>query len=298
MVCSADDPDYERHIAYTEFFSSHALQVPEMYDNDRERKQALFEDLGDLSLYAWLKCRREPEMIEGIYRKVLDILVKLHSGVTSNSAECPPLASRVFDYEHLRWETGYFTERFVSGLLRMTIADRNKLEEEFHRLATTVDSFPKAVVHRDFQSQNLMITKQGIPRVIDFQGARMGPPAYDLASVLWDPYYRLDDDMRERLVQYYIELRKAGASHGMDDNEFRYCLLLCRLQRHMQALGAYGFLAKVKGKKYFLKHIPQAMEYLAEEAALACEDFPGLHELVAKLNASYEGVLAQIIHTL
>jgi NDP-sugar pyrophosphorylase family protein len=49
LVCSADDPDYERHIAYTEFFSSHSLQVPEMFDADREQKQALFEDLGDLS---------------------------------------------------------------------------------------------------------------------------------------------------------------------------------------------------------------------------------------------------------
>jgi NDP-sugar pyrophosphorylase family protein len=298
MVCSADDPDYERHIAYTEFFSSHSLQVPEMFDADREQKQALFEDLGDLSLYSWLKCRRNPEMIESVYRKVMDILVKLHSGVSSSSSECLLLASRIFDYEHLRWETGYFTERFVSGLLGMKIADRGKIEEEFHRLAETVDSFPKAVVHRDFQSQNVMITRQGIPRVIDFQGARMGAPAYDLASVLWDPYYRLADDMRERLVQYYIEERKAGSPHDMNDNEFRYFLLLCRLQRHMQALGAYGFLSKVKGKKYFLKHIPQAMEYLAEEAALVGEDFPGLHELVAKLHASYKGVLAQIIHTL
>jgi NDP-sugar pyrophosphorylase family protein/aminoglycoside/choline kinase family phosphotransferase len=292
MVCTPDDPDYERHIAYTEFFSSHSLQVPEMFDADRERKQALFEDLGDLSLYSWLKCRREPEMIEDIYRKVLDILVKLHSGVSHNSAECPLLASRIFDYEHFRWETGYFTERFVSGLLGMTVADRKELEEEFHRLAETVDSFPKAVVHRDFQSQNLMIGSQGIPKVIDYQGARMGPPAYDLASVLWDPYYRLDDDMRERLVQYYIEERKTGSFYRMDANEFRDSLLLCRLQRHMQALGAYGFLSQVKGKKYFLKHIPKAMQYLAQETALVCEDFPSLNGLVAKLNASYEDVIA------
>jgi aminoglycoside/choline kinase family phosphotransferase len=218
--------------------------------------------------------------------------------VSRKKEECQLICSRIFDYEHLRWETSYFVERFVTGIAGLTTKNELKLQAEFRMLAENVDSFPKTIMHRDFQSQNLMITKQGIPRVIDFQGARMGPPAYDLASVLWDPYYRLDDDMRERLVQYYIEVRKAGASHGMDDNKFRYCLLLCRLQRHMQALGAYGFLSKVKGKKYFLKHIPQAMEYLAEEAALACEDFPGLHELVAKLNARYEGVLAQIIHSL
>ena len=225
-------------------------------------------------------------MIEGMYRKVLDILVKLHTDVSRNSADCPLLASRVFDYEHLRWETGYFTERFVSGLLEMTITDERKLDEEFHRLAKTVDSFPKAIVHRDFQSQNIMVTRNGPPRVIDYQGARMGPPAYDLASVLWDPYYRLDEAMQERLITYYIEARKTASSHSLDENEFRYSLLLCRLQRHMQALGAYGFLSRVKGKKYFLKHIPLAMEYLSEEIALVSEDYPALHALVRKLNAS------------
>ena len=71
MVCSPDDPDYERHIAYTEFFRRYSLPVPEMYAADRKQKQALFEDLGDLSLYSWLKCRRAPEKIEAIYRRVL-----------------------------------------------------------------------------------------------------------------------------------------------------------------------------------------------------------------------------------
>jgi aminoglycoside/choline kinase family phosphotransferase len=288
MVCSADDPDYERHIAYTEFFRRHSLPVPEMFETDREQKQALFEDLGSLSLYSWLKCRREPEIIESIYRKVLDVLVKLHTTVSSKSAECPLLGSRVFDYGHLRWETSYFVERFVSGLIGMPINDEKKLEEEFQRLAGSVDAFPKAVVHRDFQSQNIMITRDGTPRVIDYQGARMGPPAYDLASVLWDPYFRLEDNMREQLLMYYIEARKADLSHIIDEDAFRYSLLLCRLQRHMQALGAYGFLSSVKGKKYFLKHIPQAIGYLIDETARVRDKYPALHELVRKINSLYD----------
>ena len=287
MLCSSDDPDYDRHIAYTQFFRRHSLPVPEMFEADDGRKQALFEDLGDLSLYAWLQCRREPQMIEGVYRRVLDILVELHTKVSGNIAECPLLASRVFDYEHLRWETSYFMERFVSGDTGMMIKDGHALKEEFQMLAETVDSFPKAVVHRDFQSQNLMITKGEIPRVIDYQGARIGPPAYDLASVLWDPYYRIEEDMQERLLCHYIEKMRAVAFNDFDKDEFRYSLLLCRLQRHMQALGAYGFLSNVKGKKYFLKHIPQAMRYLIEETTLAADDFPALRELVRELNARY-----------
>jgi aminoglycoside/choline kinase family phosphotransferase len=161
------------------------------------------------------------------------------------------------------------------------------LEDEFQMLAETVDSFPKSIVHRDFQSQNLMITKGETPRVIDYQGARLGPPAYDVASVLWDPYYRIHEDLRDSLLSYYIGEMRAAAFDDFDEDEFRYSLLLCRLQRHMQALGAYGFLSGVKGKKYFLKHIPQAVRYLAEEAALAAEDFPVLHGLVKELKARY-----------
>jgi aminoglycoside/choline kinase family phosphotransferase len=55
----------------------------------------------------------------------------------------------------------------------------------------------------------------------------------------------------------------------------------------MQVLGAYGFLSKIEGKKYFLKHIPQAMEYLVSETALASNEYPALHKLVIKLNSVY-----------
>ncbi len=285
MVCSPDDPDFERHVAYTEFFRRHSLPVPELFGADREQKQAIFEDLGDLSLYSWLKCRREPESTEAIYCRVLDMLVKLHTSVSRKSGECQMLCSRIFDYEHLRWETSYFLERFVTCLLGYMIKDEHKLKAEFRVLAESVDSFPKAIVHRDFQSQNVMISGSRTPRLIDYQGARMGPPAYDLASVLWDPYYRLKEDMRQRLEGYYIEKMKADSPDTFNKEAFRYSLLLCRLQRHMQALGAYGFLSKVKGKTYFLKHIPEALSYLTEETTLTKEDFPVLHELVMDLNS-------------
>ena len=94
-----------------------------------------------------------------------------------------------------------------------------------------------------------MISKGEVPRVIDYQGARIGPPAYDIASVLWDPYYRLQEDMRERLVGYYIEKIRARLPDTFNEDAFRYSLLLCRLQRHMQALGAYGFLVEGEGEK-------------------------------------------------
>jgi aminoglycoside/choline kinase family phosphotransferase len=193
------------------------------------------------------------------------------------------LAERIFDYEYLRWETGYFIDRFVRGLMKHEPGDPALLDKEFHRLALMTDAFPKRIIHRDFQSQNIMIMKGGIPHVIDYQGARLAPPAYDLASVLWDPYAPLNTGMRERLLDHYLGVVGERAGSWLRTDEFRDSLLCCRLQRHMQALGAYGFLSVVKGKNYFLKYLPEGLRLLKEDAAEARADFPALFRLVNSL---------------
>jgi len=282
MECRPEDPDFERHLAYTRFFARHTVPVPALLTEDSAHKRALFEDLGDTSLYAYLTLPRDHESIEGMYRDVLRSLVTLHTTATSHVSECPLLEARIFDYDYLRWETTYFLDRFVIGLRKVEIENRPALDEAFHRLAQCVFTKPKVIIHRDFQCQNIMVHAGG-PRIIDYQGARLAPPAYDVASVLWDPYHRLDDGMRERLLAYYLDEMKADGSRGFDEAAFRDSLVACRLQRHMQALGAYGFLSEVKGKKYFLKHVPEALRLLREDVAAVRQEYPELARLIASL---------------
>jgi NDP-sugar pyrophosphorylase family protein/thiamine kinase-like enzyme len=283
MQCPPHDRDYERQMLFTAFFRTNNVPVPALIASDDERMQVLFEDIGDTTLYAWLQCRKSSESVEQIYKRVLDILVAIHAGVTSRSNECPELQNRLFDVKHLRWETTYFLEQFVKGVRGIIPRKESRLDDECARLAATVNSFRKAVIHRDFQSQNIMITGGNTIRVLDYQGARMGPPAYDLASLLWDPYYRLDNDTRIRLINYYLEKMNYERDNSYDESEIRQTLLFCRLQRHMQALGAYGFLSRKKGKTYFMKYVPSALEYLQEEAASAKDVYPELYTLVKKL---------------
>ena len=282
MECRPEDPDFERHLAYTDFLGRHSVPVPALFSADSANKRALFEDLGDQSLYAYLKFARDPASIERVYRAVLRGLVTLHTTATQHVHECLLLKTRIFDYDYLRWETTYFLERFVRGLRKRQIEHRPVIEEELHRLAQRVDAQTKGIIHRDFQCQNIMI-HAGLPRFIDYQGARMAPPAYDIASVLWDPYYRLDDGVREQLLADYLARMKADSFAAFDEGGFLDSLLPCRLQRHMQALGAYGFLSEVKGKKYFLKHVPEALRLLKAEAAKARHDYPELARLAASL---------------
>jgi NDP-sugar pyrophosphorylase family protein/aminoglycoside/choline kinase family phosphotransferase len=291
LQCLEGDTDFHRHLEYTRFLSRHSIPVPELIQADTEKMNAFFEDLGDLSLYSWLKCPYMPDEIEDMYKKVLDILTLIHTRAHEHISECMLLQNKLFDYEHLRWETSYFIERFVEGIRDIRVKNLSGLNDEFHKLASIVDSYSKTVVHRDFQSQNIMITKGRIPRVVDYQGARIGPPAYDVVSLLWDPYYRLEDDMRKRLLNYYIKRItnppkspfSKGGFRGITENEFRETLLPCRLQRHMQALGAYGFLSKIKGKKYFLKYVPEGLRLLKEDVSPAKDEYPELYDLVMRL---------------
>ena len=282
MECRPEDPDFERHLVYTDFFARHAVPVPALLSTDNAGKRALFEDLGDAQLYAYLKLPHDRGGIERVYRSVLGSLVTLHATATQHVHECLPLKTRVFDYDYLRWETTYFLDRFVTGLRKREIENRRALDADLHRLAEHVDGVAKTIIHRDFQCQNIMI-HAGVPRFIDYQGARMAPPAYDVASVLWDPYYRLDDSVRERLLGYYVSEMTRSAATAFDEASFMQSLIPCRLQRHMQALGAYGFLSAVKGKKYFLKHVPEALRLLKADVVEVRQEYSALARLIAGL---------------
>lgn len=281
MVCKKNDKDYEYHMALTEFFSKHKIPVPHLISSNSNSMTALFEDLGDTSLYAWLKFKRTDKEIERIYKMILDIAVAIHTKASKQAADCPMLQNRIFDYEYYRWETDYFTERFVQGIKNIKIKNLSALQQEFHAMAVKACEYPKTIIHRDFQSQNIMIHR-GLPRIIDYQGARMGLPAYDIASLLWDPYSRLKDKTRNLLLNYYIK-QMSSENPDFKSNDFKKSLIICRLQRHMQALGAFGFLYGAAGKKYFLKHIPEGIRLLKKDIALVKKEYPELHNLTISL---------------
>jgi aminoglycoside/choline kinase family phosphotransferase len=78
-------------------------------------------------------------------------------------------------------------------------------------------------------------------------------------------------------------LAKGGKGGFFNEKEFRETISPCRLQRHMQALGAYGFLSRVKGKKYFLKYVPEGLRLLKEDISLSRDEYPELYNLVMGL---------------
>jgi aminoglycoside/choline kinase family phosphotransferase len=166
-----------------------------------------------------------------------------------------------FGPELYRWERDYFREYCVTktcGII-LSVRDGKALETELSAFAGRLLETPPVLVHRDLQSQNVMVRK-GEPALIDFQGMRFGSLFYDLGSLLYDPYVEIEEADRNALLRTYYDLSRP--LQGWD--EFESLFQLASAQRLMQALGAYGFLGLEQRKSRFLAHIAPALDRLID----------------------------------
>lgn len=254
LVSPSDDADFGRFLRITQFYRMLRFPVPRVYCIDDGAHQVLLEDLGTRRLYDVLQDDREQGL--EAYRKTLDLLADLQTRCHPYHSECPDIDSRLFDRAQLLWETSYYRENYLEGHRGLTASQG--LQATFDALAARVDAHEKSILHRDFQSQNLMVKPDGTVHVIDYQGSRMGSVYYDLASLLLDPYVGLSDAEIDGLLRYFHEVQEDAP----DFDVFRASFLEAGLQRVMQALGAYCFLSRVKGIAEFAGHIPAGEERL------------------------------------
>jgi aminoglycoside/choline kinase family phosphotransferase len=261
------------YVAIAQFFAEHGIRAPKIYYHDPEEGLIWIEDLGERDLFSY---RRESWLVRrAFYESALDEVAKLHRLPQSVVAEMREHLPAEFNTALYQWEQNYFFENClgrhykIDNVKLAALATLPALSE----IAERLDKRPRVLVHRDFQSQNI-IMRNGQAYLIDFQGMRPGLAQYDLASLLYDPYVDLTGAEREELLTYYCA-GEVGA-------DFRELVLLCAMQRLMQALGAYGFLGLVKGHKHFLKHVPAATNSLC---AVVCQvaGLEKLAELVCQL---------------
>jgi len=277
MCASKDSADFERFLLIDRFLDKQKLGVAQIYNSSMKHHVVIMEDLGDDILYNRLQTGISEDEKEKLYRKIIEWLVMFQlktydktypEGEQDFSAD--KIGVRSFSFEYLRWETSYFSEKFLIDYCEISRKDIDDLDCEFRKLAERTLSQPQILIHRDFQSQNILM-KDGKIRIVDFQGARTGNIAYDLMSLLKDPYIEISKELRTSLIDYYYELfsqSKLTEKIRFSRKEFAKFATTATLQRNMQALGAYSFLGFKKGKKKYLNHIPQGVAYLKN----------GLHE--------------------
>jgi len=230
--------------------------------HDGPWRRLLMEDAGTEDL--WSHRAESWEVRRELYRKALREAARMHA-IDLREAEAEQVVREPFDARLYHWEQDYFFEHFRGDKESRDLRAATPLEVQAEELAR----HPRVLVHRDFQSQNVMVRDSKVT-LIDFQGMRAGLGGYDVASLLYDPYVPMTAEERQELSAFYAET--AGRT---DAAAWQSELRACARQRLMQALGAYGFLGNVKGKKAFLGHIPVA----AERLAALCEEEPAWRPL-------------------
>jgi aminoglycoside/choline kinase family phosphotransferase len=159
----------------------------------------------------------------------------------------------------LERESGYFLRALCRDLLKLEL-DEAALAQEFSRLADQAGQADASFfLHRDFQSRNIMV-QPGRVRFIDYQAGRLGPLAYDLASLLIDPYAALPQAMQNTLLEQYLDALNALLPY--DREQFRREYLPLAIQRNLQILGAFAFLSSQRGRPFFAQYIPPALHSL------------------------------------
>ncbi len=279
------DPRRTENTYYAEiavFLGSIRIPVPRVIAHDPELHLMLMEDMGNEDLWSF---RQHPwEARRPLYQKTLGAAKRLHSISEKNFHSDRVKLMDGFGPDLYRFEHDYFLDHFVKGFCDIgpDPGFTQKLKAELTSLGERLGAAEHCLVHRDLQSQNVMV-RDGEPYLIDFQGMRFGNPFYDLGSLLCDPYMPISGDEREDLLSFYYVL----SSQQLDWAAFQDSFWEASAQRLMQALGAYGFLGTVKGLKGFLDHIPAGLDNL-RLAVSHVPSLPCLRDLVELCRVTVE----------
>lgn len=259
------------------------MPVPEIHRHSLEKGWFIMTDLGEMSLQSWAS--RHSNRVP-LYKRVIEILFRLQTEAVEGFDPGWTCQTKKYDWEVMRrHESDYFRDAFLIRYLGLK-RDWAELNTSFDYLADeALKAGARFFLYRDFQSRNIQIDRGNIG-IVDWQGGRLGPLGYDLASLLVDPYVGLSAEEREPVFRHYLHLLKTEQPAEAEIFERSYPYLA--IQRNLQILGAFSFLSRVRGKTYFEEYIPSALKNLSEmldgsqDPALS-----GLTDLVASLRTSF-----------
>lgn len=277
--------EVDSFIAIGQHLYAMGVPIPRIYLYDKFSGLVFLEDLGDVKFQKLVLSTKDPEEVALYYKTVIDVLIKMSTvGVKdfdiSWTYQTPYYSKELI----LEKECRYFVDAFLRGYLGMNYFFED-FKDEFESLAEKTLKFPvNGFMHRDLQSRNIMV-KDNKFYIIDFQGGRIGPVQYDLASLLIDPYVDLSYELRAQLVDYCI--KGLSKFFQINEDQFRYCFRYCSITRNLQVLGAFGNLIRMNNKSYFEQYIPAAIKTLKYNlSAFEDTEFPGIKAVVEEIMVS------------
>ncbi len=278
-------------IGLTRHFESKHLPVPHILAVSDDGMTYLQTDLGTTSLYdALAGGRTNGGRYSDAECALLHRTIALLPAMQVLGAEgldttlCYPTPA--MDATAIHFDLNYFKYCFLK-LIPSIDFNEIRLEDDFNNICTdilAISQRSQAIILRDCQARNVMLmgdTQQ--PCFIDYQGCRLGPVEYDLASFLWQSSSRFPQQLRDELTTTLIvALRQLRPETHPDD--VRTNLRLMVLFRIMQVLGTYGFRGYIEHKQYFIQSIPQAIGNLREVIVHGtCDAYPYLKDILTQV---------------
>ena len=263
-------PENARYAAHAALLASAGVPVPSVLADVPEHRMLALEELSGGSLEEKAAKAKGAALVK-LYTPVVKALKALHEAGTARALETDASLEPAFGPELYAWERELFETHCLKSRYALDDGLPPAARAELEGVAAEFGHMPAVLVHRDFQSSNVLYRKDGTPAFIDFQGMRLGPAVYDLASLLYDPYSpNLGEEERAALLRVY------GGVSSRD-------LALGAVQRLVQSLGAFGRLASV-GQPQFARHVPRALGNLLAAADEADLDAVGAlaEDLIAK----------------
>jgi aminoglycoside/choline kinase family phosphotransferase len=258
VVVVYDDTNRRENALYASharFLSERGIPVPKILAFKPELKTLVLENAGkekETTLEEKLR------IVESLYS--FNSLGKLFLDGANGTL---PELSESFGPETWKWERELFEKYSLQEHFSIEMPD--DVARQLESVGELLEREEKSLVHRDFQSSNIL-WKGSDFSFIDFQGMRLGPAVYDLASFVYDPYVNIPERHRDALILHYSRLAQRP--------EIVSLVPYAAVQRLVQCLGAYGRLASV-GQKQFSKYIMPALENLLDAADKANLDAVG-----------------------
>jgi len=254
------------YAGHARFLARLGLRVPAVLLDRPDDRLCVIEDVGNEPLQAAVPGMSEATVLR-TYRQVLQQVERLHArgAVAARRAGLRLMAP--FSSSLYQWERDFFATHFLGHRLRERPGTIAAIRDELALVAARLLRAPRVLIHRDLQSSNILLCR-GEPVFIDFQGMRLGPAVYDLASLLADPYVSLPEPIQERLLDGCA--RRSGHASAIR-NLFWWAVI----ERLAQALGAYARLSEQPGMAYFAQHIRPAL-LMMRRALSRVEKLPAL----------------------
>ena len=275
------DARVQPFLSMARFLGGRGFPVPEVVECHAGEGILVLEDLGDTTLQMHLDgVGVSEESWRTLYEQAVDLIVRLQRSGTPGLEPTVSAYHFALDRQRLARELAYFEEHYVRGLLEDPLSenDARVLRRSLDALAERADRPDDHVLcHRDFHSRNLML-QDGNLVMIDFQDARWGPRAYDLASLLEDAYVEVPDDLAASMRRRFLDgLGEAAPS------DFEDAYSAAAAQRTLKAVGTFAGQATRFGVRSYLRSIPRALS--CARRALAARDDQGelLHLLEGPL---------------